>query len=95
MPNGNNGNQFMEDEVLVVDQIRDGEMCKSILHKIGARLRLAHEVNERLSIAAKLFRYSCNLDIDSLAFAKMPRAAARGASLGVSPYRKFGQHRLI
>jgi hypothetical protein len=48
MANGNNGNQFRDDEVLVLDQIRDGKMVKNIFPKIGGRLRLAHEENEQL-----------------------------------------------
>jgi integrase len=40
MANNNNGNQFREDEILVLEQLRDGKMVKNIFPKIGGRLRL-------------------------------------------------------
>jgi hypothetical protein len=43
---------------IILEQLRDGKMVKNIYPKIGGRLRLVHEVNERLSIATNLFRYS-------------------------------------
>lgn len=45
-----NGNQFREDEILVLDQRRDGKWVKNIFPKIGGRLRLAHKENEQPSI---------------------------------------------
>jgi len=47
MPNGNNGNQFREDEIIILDQLRDGKMVQNIFPKIGGRLRLADEENDR------------------------------------------------
>ncbi len=52
-----NGNQFREDEILVLDQQRDGKWVKNIFPKIGGRLRLAHEENEQLSITTEIIRF--------------------------------------
>ncbi len=52
-----NGNQFREDEILVLDQLRDGNVVRNIYPKIGGRLRLAHEDNEQLSISTEIVRY--------------------------------------
>jgi hypothetical protein len=38
MANGNNGNQFRDDEILVLDQLRDGKWVKNIFPKIGGSL---------------------------------------------------------
>jgi hypothetical protein len=43
MANNTNGNQFRDDEIIILDQLRDGKMVKNIFPKIGGRLRLAHE----------------------------------------------------
>jgi hypothetical protein len=40
--NNTHGNQFREDEIIILDQLRDGKWVKKIFHKIGGRLRLAH-----------------------------------------------------
>jgi len=63
MANGNNGNQFREDEVLVLDQIRDGKIVRNIFPKIGGRLRLAHEENDQLSITTEIIKYDENLAV--------------------------------
>jgi hypothetical protein len=47
----NNGNQFRDDEIVVLTENRDGRLVKSIHPKIGVRLRLAHEQNRQISIA--------------------------------------------
>ncbi|PKN66286.1 MAG: hypothetical protein CVU57_06345 [Deltaproteobacteria bacterium HGW-Deltaproteobacteria-15] len=52
-----NGNQFRDDEILILEQVRDGEPVKNIFPKIGGRLRLAHEDNEQLSICTEIVRY--------------------------------------
>jgi hypothetical protein len=57
MANQTNGNQFREDEILVLEQLRDGKSVKNIFPKIGGRLRLAHEENEQLSISTEIVRY--------------------------------------
>jgi hypothetical protein len=50
MANQTNGNQFREDEIIILDQLRDGKWVKNIFSEIGGRLRLAHEENDQLSI---------------------------------------------
>jgi hypothetical protein len=58
-----NGNQFREDEILVLDQLRDGKWVKNIFPKIGGRLRLAHEENDQLSITTEIIKYDENLAV--------------------------------
>jgi hypothetical protein len=53
----NNGNQFRDDEIVVLTENRDGKQVKSIPPKIGGRLRLAHEQNQQISIATEIIRY--------------------------------------
>jgi len=53
MTNGNSGNQFREDEIIVIEQLREGKTVRNIFPKIGGRLRLAHEENDQLSITRK------------------------------------------
>jgi hypothetical protein len=57
MANNTNSNQFRDEEILVLDQLRDGKWVKNIFPKIGGRLRLAHEENEQLSISTEIVRY--------------------------------------
>ena len=54
MANQTNGNQFRDDEIIVLDQLRDGKMVKNIFPKIGGRLRLAHEENDQISITMEI-----------------------------------------
>src|SRR5512137_1078925 len=63
MANGNNGNQFRDDEIIILDQLRDGKMVKNIFPKIGGRLRLAHEENDQLSITTEIIKYDENLAV--------------------------------
>jgi len=63
MANNNNGNQFREDEIIALDQSRDGKMVKNIFPKIGGRLRLAHEQNDQLSITTEIIKYDENLAV--------------------------------
>jgi hypothetical protein len=63
MGNNNNGNQFRDDEILVLDQLRDGKSVRNIFPKIGGRLRLAHEENEQLPISTEIVRYDENLAV--------------------------------
>ena len=63
MANGNNGNQFREDEIIILEQLRDGKLVKNIFPKIGGRLRLAHEANEQLSITTEIIKYDENLAV--------------------------------
>jgi hypothetical protein len=63
MANNNNGNQFREDEVIILEQLRDGKMVKSIHPKIGGRLRLAHEQNQQISITTEIIKYDENVAV--------------------------------
>ena len=57
MANNNNGNQFRDDEIVVLTEKRDRKLVKSIHPKIGGRLRLAHEQNQQISITTEVIRY--------------------------------------
>ena len=61
--NNNNGNQFREDEIIVLDQSRDGKMAKNIFPKIGGRRRLPHEENDQVSITTEIILYDENLAV--------------------------------
>jgi len=61
MANQTNGNQFRDDEILVLDQLREGKSVKSIHPKVGGRLRLVHEDNDQLSITTEIIKYDENL----------------------------------
>jgi hypothetical protein len=63
MANQTNGNQFREDEIIMLEQLRDGKLVKNIFPKIGGRLRLAHEENEQLSIITEIIKYDENLAV--------------------------------
>ena len=63
MANNNNGNQFREDEIITLEQFRDGQLVKSIHPKIGGRLRLAHEQNQQISITTEIIRYDENVAV--------------------------------
>jgi hypothetical protein len=63
MANQTNGNQFRDDEIIILDQLRDGKMVKNIYPKIGGRLRLAHEGNDQLSITTEIIKYDENLAV--------------------------------
>jgi len=63
MANGNNSNQFRDDELIVLEQLRDGKMVKNIFPKIGGRLRLAHEENDQLSVTTEIIKYDENLAV--------------------------------
>jgi hypothetical protein len=63
MANQTNGNQFRDDEIIILEQFRDGKMVKNIFPKIGGRLRLAHEENDQLSITTEIIKYDENLAV--------------------------------
>ena len=63
MANGNNSNQFRDDEIIMIDQLRDGKIVKNIFPKIGGRLRLAHEENDQLSVTTEIIKYDENLAV--------------------------------
>jgi hypothetical protein len=57
MANQANGNQFRDDEIVVLTENREGKLVKSIHPKIGGRLRLAHEDKDQHSITTKISKY--------------------------------------
>lgn len=59
MGNKTNGNQFREDEIVILTHWdkKEEKWVKSIHPKIGGRLRLAHEDNEQLSITSEIVKY--------------------------------------
>jgi hypothetical protein len=63
MANQSNGNQFRDDEIVVLTENRDGKLVKRIHPKIGGRLRLAHEGNEQVSISTEIIEYDENLAV--------------------------------
>jgi hypothetical protein len=63
MANRTNGNQFRDDEITILYQLRDGKLVKNIFPKIGGRLRLAHEENDQLSITTEIIKYDENLAV--------------------------------
>jgi hypothetical protein len=63
MASQTNGNQFRDDEIIILEQLRDGKMVKNIFPKIGGRLRLAAEDNEQLSISTETIKYDGNLAV--------------------------------
>ena len=65
MANGNNSNQFRDDEIIMIDQLRDGKIVKNIFPKIGGRLRLAHEENDQLSVTTEIIKYDENLAVSA------------------------------
>ena len=77
MANNNNGNQFRDDEIVVLTENRDGKLVKSIHPKIGGRLRLAHEQNQQISITTEIIRYD-----ESAAVLKAETTTMKGVSTG-------------
>ena len=59
MANQTNGNEFRQDEIVILTHWdkREEEWVKTIYPKIGGRLRLAHEDNSELSITTEIVRY--------------------------------------
>ena len=78
MANQTNGNQFREDEIIILEQFRDGKTVKNIYPKIGGRLRLAHEENDQLSISTEIIRYD-----ESLAVMKAVTSINKGSFPGL------------
>ena len=73
----NNGNQFRDDEIITLEQFRDGQLVKSIHPKIGGRLRLAHEQNQQISITTEIIRYD-----ESVAVVKSVTTTMKGSFPG-------------
>jgi len=78
MANSNNGNQFRDDEIIILEQLRDGKQVKSIHPKIGGRLRLAHEQNQQISITTEIIRYD-----ESVAVVKCVTTTMKGSFPGL------------
>ena len=78
MANNSNGNQFRDDEIIILEQLRDGKMVKNIYPKIGGRLRLAYEENDQLSITTEIIRYD-----ESVAVVKSVTTTMKGSFPGL------------
>jgi len=78
MANNTNGNQFRDDEIIILEQLRDGKMVKNIFPKIGGRLRLAHEQNQQISITTEIIRYD-----ESVAVVKCETKTMKGSFPGL------------
>ena len=65
MTNQNNGNQFRDDEIVIMTHWdkKEEKWVKSIFPKVGGRLRLAHEDNEQMSITTEMVRYDENIAV--------------------------------
>jgi len=65
MANKTNGNQFREDEIVILTHYdkREDRWVKSIHPKIAGRLRLAHEDNEQLSITSEIVTYDGSIAV--------------------------------
>jgi len=80
MANKTNGNQFREDEIVILTHWdkREQAWVKSIHPKIAGRLRLAHEDNEHLSITSEIVTYDGNI-----AVVKVVATTAKGSFPGL------------
>jgi AICAR transformylase/IMP cyclohydrolase PurH len=78
MASQTNGNQFRDDEIIILEQLRDGKMVKNIFPKIGGRLRLAHEENDQLSITTEVVRYD-----ESVAVVRAVTTTMKGSFPGI------------
>ena len=65
MANEINGNQFREDEIVIMTHFdkREEKWVRTVYPKIGGRLRLAHEENDQLSITTEIIRYDENIAV--------------------------------
>jgi hypothetical protein len=59
MANQMNGNQFRDDEIVIMTHWdkKEEKWVKNIYPKVGGRLRLAHNQNDRLSISTTIIKY--------------------------------------
>jgi len=80
MAHKTNGNQFREDEIVILTHWdkREQAWVKSIHPKIAGRLRLAHEDNEHLSITSEIVKYDGNI-----AVVKVVSTTAKGSFPGL------------
>ncbi|MBW1861332.1 MAG: hypothetical protein JRJ02_03030 [Deltaproteobacteria bacterium] len=65
MTNNTNGNQFRDDEIVIMTHWdKKGEKwVKNVFPKVGGRLRLAHEENEQLSISTTIIKFNENIAV--------------------------------
>jgi hypothetical protein len=65
MANQTNGNQFREDEVVILTHWdKKEEKCvKNIYPKVGGQLWLAHDQNDRLSICTTIIKYDKSIAV--------------------------------
>jgi len=65
MENQVNGNQFREDEIVIMSHWdkKNEEWVRTVYPKIGGRLRLAHEDNDNLSITTEIIKYDENIAV--------------------------------
>jgi hypothetical protein len=65
MENQFNGNQFREDEIVIMSHWdkKNEEWVRTVYPKIGGRLRLAHEDNDNLSITTEIIKYDENIAV--------------------------------
>ncbi len=54
MANNSNGNQFREDEIIILDQLRDGKMVKNIFPKIAGMSLLLQRGEVEIRLGAVL-----------------------------------------
>jgi hypothetical protein len=78
MANNTNGNQFREDEIIILEQFRDGKMVKNIYPKIEGRLRLGHQANDQLSITTEIIKYD-----ETVAVVRAVRSTMKGNFPGI------------
>jgi len=80
MANQNNGNQFRDDEIVIMTHWdkKEEKWVKSIYPKVGGRLRLAHEDNQQLSITTEIVRYD-----ESLAVVRAVTTSMKGSFPGL------------
>ena len=83
MTNLNNGNQFRDEEIVIMSHWdkREEKWLKSIFPKVGGRLRLAHEDNEQMSITTEIVRYD-----ETIAVYQMGEDQARSCIVAGTPF---------
>ena len=77
-----NNNQFREDEIAIMTHWdkKNDRWVKSVYPKVGGRLRLAHEENEKLSITTEIIRYDENIAVVS-AVSKTKKGSFKGIGM--------------
>jgi hypothetical protein len=90
MANQTSGNQFRDDEIIILDQLRDGKWVKNIFPKIGGRLRLAHEQNQQISITTEVIRYD-----ESVAVVRAVTTTMKGSFPGIGMASVERDHSIV